>query len=50
MPGDMASSHVGGSGNSRDYFANIDVTYDSNGRISGVNSLGHDLWGDANAR
>ena len=49
FPSDMASPSMGGSGNASDYIAKIDVTYDENGKISSVTSVGHDLWGDNNA-
>ena len=48
FPSDFASTSIGGSGIPQDYFAKLDVTYDSNGRISEVNSIGSDLWGDNN--
>lgn len=48
FPSDMASSSLGGSGNEQDYYAKLDVTYDSNGKISKVTSVGSDLWGDDN--
>lgn len=48
FPADMASSNLGGSGNQEDYYAKLDVTYDSNGKIAKVTSVGSDLWGDDN--
>ncbi len=48
FPSDLASSNLGGSGNEQDYYAKLDITYDSNGKISNVQSLGTDLWGDNN--
>ena len=48
FPSDMASASIGGSGNYLDYIAKIDVTYDENGKISSVTSVGSDLWGDNN--
>lgn len=49
LPSDMASGTLGGSGKQEDYYAKLDITYDSNGKISKVQSLGSDLWGDNNA-
>lgn len=49
LPPDMASEGMGGSGNAQDYYARLDVLYDNKGKISTVNSLGADLWGDNNA-
>lgn len=48
FPADMANASMGGSGNESDYYIKLDVTYDENGRISDVTSLGRDLWGDDN--
>ena len=48
FPSDMASSSLGGSGNSSDYYAKLDVQYNDKGKISSVTSLGADLWGDNN--
>lgn len=48
FPSDLASSNLRGSGNEQDYYAKLDITYDSNGKISNVQSLGTDLWGDNN--
>lgn len=48
FPSDMASKVLGGSENPNDYYAKLDITYDSNGKISNVQSLGADLWGDNN--
>ena len=49
FPRELASTSIGGSGNSSDYFVKLDVTYDENGKISNVTSIGHDTWGDNNA-
>lgn len=48
FPSDMASESLGGSGNAEAYYTKLDVTYDSNGKISKVTSVGSDLWGDDN--
>ena len=48
FPSDLASGTIGGSGNASDYYAKLDVTYDSNGKISNVQSIGKDTWGDNN--
>ena len=40
FPSDMANTGLGGSGNEEDYYAKLDVTYDSNGKISNVKSIG----------
>ena len=48
FPSDLASTEIGGSGNTQDYYANLDVTYGSDGKISNVKSLGTDTWGDDN--
>ena len=48
FPSDMTSTILNGSGNAQDYFANLDISYDSNGKISQVKSVGADLWGDDN--
>lgn len=48
FPSDMANTELGGSGNESDYYTELDITYDSNGRISNVQSLKADLWGDDN--
>lgn len=48
FPSDMANSTLGGSGNEQDYYTKLDITYDENGKISNVQSLGKDLWGDNN--
>mgnify|MGYP004580602729 CR=1 FL=1 len=48
FPSDMASTSLNGSGNEKDYYANLDISYDSNGKISNVKSVGKDLWGDDN--
>ena len=50
FPDDMASKDLGGSGDAEDYYAKLDVDYDSNGRITQVKSLGSDLWGDDNVK
>lgn len=44
----MASSALGGSGHESDYYAELDITYDNDGKISNVQSLKADLWGDNN--
>lgn len=48
FPSDMANTGLGGSGNEADYYTELDITYDSNGKISNVQSLKADLWGDNN--
>ena len=48
FPSDMANTELGGSGNESDYYTELDITYDSNGKISNVQSLKADLWGDDN--
>ena len=48
FPSDLASKTIGGSGNAEDYYAKLDITYDSNGKISNVTSAGSDTWGDNN--
>ena len=48
FPSDMASTTLNGSGNEQDYYANLDISYDSNGKISNVKSVGKDLWVDDN--
>ena len=48
FPSDMADSYIGGSGNEKDYYAKLDVTYGADGKISNVKSIGSDLWGDDN--
>lgn len=48
FPSDLASTTLGGSGDAKDYYAKLDVTYDSDGKISNVQSVGADLWGDNN--
>lgn len=48
FPSDMANSNLGGSGKQEDYYTKLDVTYDSNGKIAKVTSVGSDLWGDDN--
>ena len=48
LPSDMANTGLGGSGNEADYYTELDITYDSNGKISNVQSLKADLWGDNN--
>lgn len=50
FPSDMAQTSMGGSGNPADYYAKIDVTYGSDGKISGAKSIGADLWGDNNVK
>ena len=49
FPSDMANTGLGGSENEADYYTELDITYDSNGKISNVQSLKSDLWGDNNA-
>ena len=44
----MANTGLGGSGNEADYYTELDITYDSNGKISNVQSLKAYLWGDNN--
>ena len=44
----MANTGLGGSGNEADYYTELDITYDSNGKISNVQSLKADLWVDNN--
>ena len=48
FPSDIADASLGGSENEKDYYAKLDVTYDNNGKISKVTSVGSDLWGDDN--
>ena len=48
FPSDLANKALGGSGKEEDYYAELDITYDSNGKISNVQSLKSDLWGDNN--
>lgn len=50
FPSDMASATLGGSGSEADYYAKLDVTYGSDGKIAKVTSVGHDLWGDNNIK
>lgn len=49
FPSDMAQISLGGSGNLEDYYVKLDITYGSDGKISNVQSMGSDLWGDNNA-
>lgn len=48
FPSDMANEVLGGSGNEDDYYTKLDITYGNDGKISNVQSIGTDLWGENN--